>query len=240
VQQATSTSAGLDEVLAALLRRAPELHAAAVVSYDGLPMASAMPPGFDEDRVAAMSAALLSLGERASEGLGRGSLAQVYVEGENGAVHLVGADDEAVLVAVASPQAKTGLVLFELRRSARDVAAVLRGGDGADPLDEALSAALAGARLPSDAPAPTPLVPAQVGPDTAPTGAPAALRGVATAPVAPAAPAAPAAPVAPAAPAAPAAWGPPATRPTTAPLPDPLSDPLPSSAAWGWVTDAQR
>jgi predicted regulator of Ras-like GTPase activity (Roadblock/LC7/MglB family) len=229
VQQATSTSAGLDEVLAALLRRAPELHAAAVVSYDGLPMASAMPPGFDEDRVAAMSAALLSLGERASEGLGRGSLAQVYVEGENGAVHLVGADDEAVLVAVASPQAKTGLVLFELRRSARDVAAVLRGGEGADPLDEALSAALAGARLPSDAPAPAPLVPAQVRPDTAPTGAPAAPPA-----------AAPAGPVAPTAPAAPAAWGTPATRPTTAPLPDPLSDPLPSSAAWGWVTDAQR
>ena len=236
MQQATSTSAGLDEVLAALLRRAPELHAAAVVSYDGLPMASAMPPGFDEDRVAAMSAALLSLGERASEGLGRGSLAQVYVEGENGAVHLVGADDEAVLVAVASPQAKTGLVLFELRRSARDVAAVLRGGDGADPLDEALSAALAGARLPSDAPAPTPLVPAQVGPETAPTGAPAAPRVVAAAPSVPA----PAAPVAPVAPAAPAAWGTPATRPTTAPLPDPLSDPLPRSAAWGWVTDAQR
>ena len=71
-----------------------------MVSFDGLPMASALPPGMDEDRVAAMSAALLSLGERAAQGLGRGDLSQVYVEGDNGTVFLVSADDEAVLVAV--------------------------------------------------------------------------------------------------------------------------------------------
>ena len=77
----------------------------------------------DEDRVAAMSAALLSLGERAAEGLGRGELSQVYVEGENGTVFLVSADDEAVLVAVAAKGAKVGLMLFEVRRAAAAVAA---------------------------------------------------------------------------------------------------------------------
>jgi hypothetical protein len=61
-----------------------EIEAAAVVSFDGLPMASALPAGMDEDRVAAMSAALLSLGERAAQGLGRGELSQVYIEGETG------------------------------------------------------------------------------------------------------------------------------------------------------------
>ena len=83
--------------------QAPEIEAAAVVSFDGLPMASALPAGMDEDRVAAMSAALLS--PRASappQGLGRGELSQVYVEGEAGTVFLVSADDEAVLVAVAA------------------------------------------------------------------------------------------------------------------------------------------
>ena len=119
----------LDKVLHDLLRRAPELQAAAVVSFDGLPMASALPYGFDEDRVAAMSAALLSLGERASQGLGRGSLNQVYIEGEDGTVFLVSADDEAVLVAVGAHGAKVGLLLFEVRRGAQAVAETLRQED---------------------------------------------------------------------------------------------------------------
>ena len=71
----------------------------------------------NEDRVAAMSAALLSLGERAAEGLGRGGLAQVSIEGEEGTVHLLAAGEDAVLVAVTGLGAKAGLVLFELRRT---------------------------------------------------------------------------------------------------------------------------
>jgi predicted regulator of Ras-like GTPase activity (Roadblock/LC7/MglB family) len=97
-----------------------------VVSFDGLAMASALPAAMDEDRVAAMSAALLSLGEKAAQGLGRGDLSQVYVEGENGTVFLISCDDEAVLVAVAHSGAKAGLMLFEVRRAAADVATVLR------------------------------------------------------------------------------------------------------------------
>ena len=116
----------LDRALADLLGQAPEVEAAAVVSFDGLPMASALPVTMDEDRVAAMSAALLSLGERAAEGLGRGSLSQVYIEGEHGTVFLVSADDEAVLVAVASKGAKVGMMLYEVRRVAAAVAEVLR------------------------------------------------------------------------------------------------------------------
>jgi predicted regulator of Ras-like GTPase activity (Roadblock/LC7/MglB family) len=116
----------LDRILAELVGQVPEIEAASVVSFDGLPMASALPLGMDEDRVAAMSAALLSLGERAAEGLGRGELSQVYVEGENGNVFLVSADDEAVLVAVAARGAKVGMMLFEIRRAAKALAAVLR------------------------------------------------------------------------------------------------------------------
>jgi len=123
---ANSRSSQLDRALDDLLAQAPEVEAAAVVSFDGLPMASALPATMDEDRVAAMSAALLSLGERAAEGLGRGGLNQVYIEGENGTVFLVSADDEAVLVAVAARGAKAGMMLYEVRRAADAVAAVLR------------------------------------------------------------------------------------------------------------------
>lgn len=126
---ATSRSGRLDRVLTELVGQVPEIEAASVVSFDGLAMASALPEGFDEDRVAAMSAALLSLGERAAEGLGRGALSQVYVEGESGTVFLISADDEAVLVAVAAKGAKVGLMLFEVRRAAAAVADVLRVED---------------------------------------------------------------------------------------------------------------
>ena len=132
--QAPSLSRGeqLTAVLRDLRRNSPELEAAAVVTYDGLPMAAQLPSSLDEDRVAAMSAALLSLGERAAAGLGRGELAQVYIEGDSGTVFLISAEDEAVLVAVAAKGAKAGMVLYEVRRAAAAVAEVLR--DDAPPV----------------------------------------------------------------------------------------------------------
>lgn len=124
--QPGSRSDQLDRAIHTLLSQTPEIEAAAVVSFDGLPMASALPPSMDEDRVAAMSAALLSLGERAAQGLGRGELSQVFIEGDSGTVFLVSADDEAVLVAVAAKGAKVGMMLFEVRRAAQAVAEALR------------------------------------------------------------------------------------------------------------------
>ena len=124
-----SRSDRLDRTIHALLSQTPEIEAAAVVSFDGLPMASALPPSMDEDRVAAMSAALLSLGERAAQGLGRGELSQVYIEGDAGTVFLISADDEAVLVAVAVKGAKVGMMLYEVKRAAALVADVLRADD---------------------------------------------------------------------------------------------------------------
>lgn len=129
---AGSRSSRLDSAIHALLSQTPEIEAAAVVSFDGLPMASALPQSMDEDRVAAMSAALLSLGERAAQGLGRGELSQVYIEGDSGTVFLVSADDEAVLVAVAAKGAKVGMMLYEVRRTAATVAEVLRAEDAPD------------------------------------------------------------------------------------------------------------
>jgi uncharacterized protein len=139
----TSRSGLLDRAISALLSQAPEVEAAAVVSFDGLPMASALPASMDEDRVAAMSAALLSLGERAAEGLGRGALSQVYIEGDSGTVFLVSCDDEAVLVAVAAKGAKVGMMLYEVRRAAESVATVLRAeaetAEAAEPAPEPVS-----------------------------------------------------------------------------------------------------
>jgi predicted regulator of Ras-like GTPase activity (Roadblock/LC7/MglB family) len=110
-------AAALDD----FVRSSADVVGAAVVSFDGLVMASALPTDLEEDRVGAMSAALLSLGEQAAMGLGRGQLNQVFVEGEHGFVFLMSAKDQAVLAAVADRHAKIGFMLFEMRRAAERV-----------------------------------------------------------------------------------------------------------------------
>ena len=115
----------LAAVLDSFLDVSAETEAAAVVSADGLPMASALPPHVEEDRLAAMSAALLTLGERAADGLGKGDLGQVFVEGDSGYVVLMSAGPHAVLVAITNKDAKVGLVLFEMRRAASQISDVM-------------------------------------------------------------------------------------------------------------------
>jgi predicted regulator of Ras-like GTPase activity (Roadblock/LC7/MglB family) len=99
----------------------PDIIASAVVSVDGLTMASALPSDVEEDRVAAMSAAMLSLGERISGELGRGGLDEVYIRGEEGFVLLTAVGDEAVLTALARDEAKLGMIFLEMRRAAEEL-----------------------------------------------------------------------------------------------------------------------
>jgi len=99
----------------------PEVEASAVVSVDGLIIASSLPAGIEEDRVSAMSAAMLSLGERIASELGRGMLDQVYVKGEDGYVILMSVGDEAVLTTLVRKDAKLGLIFLDMRRSADDI-----------------------------------------------------------------------------------------------------------------------
>ncbi len=100
----------------------PDVEASAVVSVDGLIMASALPGSVEEDRVSAMSAAMLSLGERIATELGRGGLDEVYIHGDQGYVLLMSVGRDAVLTVLAREQAKLGLVLLEMRRAAEDLA----------------------------------------------------------------------------------------------------------------------
>ena len=98
-----------------------DIEASAVVSVDGLIMASALPMETEEDRVSAMSAAMLSLGERIAHELGRGSLDEVFIRGDAGFVVLTAVGEEAVLTARARENAKLGLIFLEMRRAAADL-----------------------------------------------------------------------------------------------------------------------
>ena len=98
-----------------------DIIASSVVSVDGLTIASALPEDVEEDRVAAMSAAMLSLGERIASELGRGDLDEVYIRGVEGFVLLTAIGEEAVLTALAREEAKLGMIFLEMRRAADDL-----------------------------------------------------------------------------------------------------------------------
>ncbi|MGC1121375.1 MAG: roadblock/LC7 domain-containing protein [Candidatus Methanofastidiosia archaeon] len=111
----------LSQVLKDLEATTPDIEASAIVSVDGLMIASALPRDVEEDRVAAMSAAMLSLGERTAGELARGELSEVYVKGENGYVILMSAGENAVLTALARKDAKLGLVFLDMKRTAEEI-----------------------------------------------------------------------------------------------------------------------
>ncbi len=111
--------------LRALQASSPDVEASAVVSTDGLTMASALPSEVEEDRVSAMSAAMLSLGERIASELGRGKLDQVYIKGQSGYVILMSIAREAVLTVLVREQTKLGLLFLDMRRATEDLAKLL-------------------------------------------------------------------------------------------------------------------
>jgi predicted regulator of Ras-like GTPase activity (Roadblock/LC7/MglB family) len=116
------SSETLDDILKKLLASIPEVKAASIVSVEGLPIASALPRNVDETRIAAMTAAMLSLGERAAQEFEKGSLEQLFVGGVNGYVLVVGAGPNAVLTVSASKEVKLGLIFLDCKRACEKIA----------------------------------------------------------------------------------------------------------------------
>jgi len=122
---AESRSKLLVEELKKLQISSPDIQASAVVSVDGLIIASALPGNVEEDRVSAMSAAMLSLGERISMELQRGDLDQVYIRGSQGYVMLTAVGKDAVLTVMANANAKLGLIFLDINRTAETLAELI-------------------------------------------------------------------------------------------------------------------
>jgi predicted regulator of Ras-like GTPase activity (Roadblock/LC7/MglB family) len=119
-------SALLTTVLDDLNGSSTDIEASAVVSTDGLMMASGLPTGMEGDLVGAMSAALLALGDRTARELARGTLLdQVLIKAERGFIVLTYAGKGAVLTVLAKPTARLGLLFLEVKRAAESVALLL-------------------------------------------------------------------------------------------------------------------
>ncbi|NEO03682.1 MAG: diacylglyceryl transferase [Moorea sp. SIO1F2] len=102
-----------------------DIQGAAVVTTDGLPLASSLPGEMDEERVSAMSAAMLSLGERIGSELARGEIDRIYVEGKEGFSVLTSCGEEAVFLVLASKAAKQGVLMLEIKRTLAELKPML-------------------------------------------------------------------------------------------------------------------
>lgn len=113
------------KLLKQLSNVSPDIEAAAIVDNDGLMIASSLSPDVEEDSVAAMTAALLSLGERVGEELKRGDFELVMLRGSTGYAILARTGKDAVLTVMAKAQAKLGLVFLDVNRAAREIVKLL-------------------------------------------------------------------------------------------------------------------
>jgi len=121
----TSTPETLDVILKKLLSAIPEVKAAAIVSVEGLPIASALPQGIDETRIAAMTAALLSLAERAIQEMRKGDFEQVYVKGTDGYLLVLAAGLNAVLTVSTTKDVRLGLIFLDCKRTCDKIAKLI-------------------------------------------------------------------------------------------------------------------
>ena len=115
----------IERILLELQSRVPDLEGLAVVSREGLPIASMLFTTADEDRIGAMTAASLSLSDRMVLELERGKMDQLIITGTNGLVIIRDAGEHAVLVGIAKTNAKLGLVLLEIKRAAQKLAGLI-------------------------------------------------------------------------------------------------------------------
>jgi hypothetical protein len=115
----------LNKILRSLQAGTPDIEASALISDDGLMIASALPQHIDEMRVAGMSSTLLSLGTRASNELARGGLQQVLIRGETGFVVMVTASQGTMLLVLTTAEAKLGLIFLDMAQTVKAINKVL-------------------------------------------------------------------------------------------------------------------
>lgn len=119
-------SARLVSILRELNASSPEIEGSCVISTEGLVIASVLSLVHDADRGGALAAALLSRAERTAKVLARGDLEQFLLKGERGYILMVYAGDGALLVVLTKPDAKFGLIFFDIEHSAKYIALELK------------------------------------------------------------------------------------------------------------------
>ncbi|MEH6626741.1 MAG: roadblock/LC7 domain-containing protein [Motiliproteus sp.] len=112
-------------ILSDLNGSSADIEASAIISTEGLIIATLLPANMDEERVGAMSAAMLSLGERTSSELARGEMEQVLIKGKRGYILMTHANSDSVLTVIVKPSARLGLIFLDVKRAADAIGKIL-------------------------------------------------------------------------------------------------------------------
>jgi predicted regulator of Ras-like GTPase activity (Roadblock/LC7/MglB family) len=103
----------------------PDIQGSAIVSVQGLPICSALARDVNDGIVSAMSAAILSVSERAVEELARGDLKRILIEGVEGIIILSKAGENAILCTLAKSDASLGMVFLNIQSVSNKIANLL-------------------------------------------------------------------------------------------------------------------
>ncbi len=118
-------AAKLQATLHSFVSGTSDIEGVALVTLDGLPIVSVLPSHMDEERVAAMSAALVSLGERIGSDLLRGDIKQIAIDGQEGYCILSNCGEDAVFLVLANRVVKKGILNLEVKRAVGEIQALL-------------------------------------------------------------------------------------------------------------------
>jgi len=110
----------LTETISAL-RRVQGVIACALVSSEGNILASAFRSDVEEDKVATMTATILSVAKQAGLELKQGDFNNIFIDSAEGYIVLKNVGTEAVLVALTSKTIPIGSILLKLKRTAQEI-----------------------------------------------------------------------------------------------------------------------
>ena len=102
-----------------------DIQGSAIVSVQGLPICSVLARDVNDGIVSAMSAAILSVSERAVEELARGNLKRILIEGVDGIIILSKAGNNAILATLTKGDASLGMVFLNIQSVSQKIADLL-------------------------------------------------------------------------------------------------------------------
>ncbi len=117
--------ARLEQILDGLREDCGDVIGAIVSGVDGMAWAQRLPAGFDQNRFAAMSSALLALSDNLVKEAGEGSPRKVLIEGEGGNVFLMHAGDQLLLTVFTRADSNLGMSLAHANHAVEQIAKLM-------------------------------------------------------------------------------------------------------------------
>jgi predicted regulator of Ras-like GTPase activity (Roadblock/LC7/MglB family) len=106
-----------NKILHDLKMSSTEVEGAALLSDDGLMIASVLPAGLDELHLSAASAVAFATSSRSAAEIGRGAVEELIIRGTSGYAILCVAARNVVLIILAEKSARLGVLLLDVREA---------------------------------------------------------------------------------------------------------------------------